>query len=70
MCGILGSVNIKLDRKALDLLSHRGPDDWGIQSLSFPDNNVYFGHRRLSIQDLSPAGHQPMYSHDKKLSRC
>lgn len=37
-------------------VSHRGPDDQGI----FTDKNVGLGHARLSIIDLSPAGHQPM----------
>src|SRR5262249_10947760 len=37
-------------------LAHRGPDDEG----AFVDDNVALGHRRLSIIDLSPAGHQPM----------
>jgi asparagine synthase (glutamine-hydrolysing) len=35
---------------------NRGPDDEGV----FVDNNVSLGHRRLSIIDLSAAGHQPM----------
>ncbi len=64
MCGILGTVNIKFDKAILDLLKHRGPDDWGIETIEIKENKVYFGHRRLSILDLSHAGHQPMYSHD------
>lgn len=39
-------------------LSHRGPDDQG--TLCLPCSQGAFGHRRLSILDLSPAGHQPM----------
>jgi len=31
MCGILGTVNIEFDKEILDLLKHRGPDDWGIE---------------------------------------
>ncbi len=65
MCGILGSVNIKFDKKVLDVIKHRGPDDWGITHVKIGNNDIYFGHRRLSILDLSPAGHQPMYSYDK-----
>jgi asparagine synthase (glutamine-hydrolysing) len=42
------------------LLSHRGPDDEGI----FIDADVALGHRRLSIIDLSPSGHQPMTTAD------
>lgn len=41
-------------------LSHRGPDDCGIWIDT--DAGVALGHRRLSILDLSPAGHQPMMS--------
>ncbi len=63
MCGIFGSVNIDFNKEILDLLKHRGPDDWGIEKLTVEKNLVCFGHRRLSILDLSPAGHQPMYSH-------
>ena len=59
MCGILGSLP-KTDetffKRALDTIVHRGPDDYGIWS----DNNITLGHRRLSILDLSTAGHQPM----------
>lgn len=66
MCGILGTVNRSIDDKVLDLLRHRGPDDGGIEGYSLGSTNVFFGHRRLSIQDLSSAGHQPMYSADMK----
>lgn len=62
MCGILGYLGSSvygkngLFQEALDLLSHRGPDDSGI----FESEDVLLGHRRLSIIDLSSAGHQPM----------
>ena len=39
-------------------MKHRGPDDDGV----WTDGNVGLAHRRLSIIDLSPAGHQPMVS--------
>lgn len=62
MCGILGWLS-KPDLgdsqrfgAALDLLNHRGPDDGG----TFTDRGVLLGHRRLSIIDLTAAGHQPM----------
>ncbi len=62
MCGILGSINQKIDDNTLDLIRHRGPDDGGIEEFNIGKENIAFGHRRLSIQDLSSAGHQPMAS--------
>jgi asparagine synthase (glutamine-hydrolysing) len=71
MCGIVGFIdkanrnkNSELGRiiaSMSDTLRHRGPDDKG----SWVDENcgVAFGHRRLSIIDISAAGHQPMQSH-------
>ena len=62
MCGILGWLGHHTDEdrarfdSALDLLAHRGPDDRGV----FVAPGILLGHRRLSILDLSPAGHQPM----------
>jgi asparagine synthase (glutamine-hydrolysing) len=62
MCGILGwfgkhsESDVNNFNTALDTLKHRGPDDRGV----FIDNHVALGHRRLSIVDLSSAGHQPM----------
>lgn len=69
MCGIFGIVAAQsreslspLVARATRALAHRGPDDEGIEFLTPPDAalTVAFGHRRLSIVDLSPAGHQPM----------
>jgi asparagine synthase (glutamine-hydrolysing) len=67
MCGITGiySTNAshatKLRVEAMNTaLAHRGPDDAGV----FEGENVVLGHRRLSIIDLSPGGHQPMHSAD------
>ncbi len=60
MCGILGSVNIPFDTTVLDTIKHRGPDDFGIDSFDAGKHTVILGQRRLSIIDLSPAGHQPM----------
>jgi asparagine synthase (glutamine-hydrolysing) len=45
---------------AANLMIHRGPDDWGV----YTDDYAALGFRRLSIIDLSPAGHQPMVSKD------
>lgn len=47
---------------ALAAIEHRGPDDWGIHEDA--DRGIALGHRRLSIIDLSPLGHQPMASAD------
>lgn len=62
MCGIAGSVNTEIGEKTLQLIKHRGPDSQGLIRDNIGDNNVYFGHTRLSIVDLSEAGSQPMYS--------
>ena len=66
MCGIAGVLgNLHgVDKAAmLAALAHRGPDDEGQELLSHsPGEEVWFGHRRLSILDLSSGGHQPMAS--------
>ena len=66
MCGILGTVNIPFDQAVLDLMRHRGPDDAGITRLTVGRHAVALGHQRLSILDLSQAGHQPMWSTDRQ----
>ena len=43
-----------------DAIAHRGPDDRGVWV--DPEAGLVLGHRRLSIIDLSAAGHQPMLS--------
>jgi len=63
MCGIAGIYSMNgFDETILhlmiDSLLHRGPDSNG----AWIENGVGFGHRRLSIQDLSSAGKQPMMS--------
>ena len=63
MCGILGSFNTNINLESLMLLSHRGPDDNGF----YKDEDIYLGQTRLSIQDLSPNGHQPMISDNKDI---
>src|SRR5206468_5652525 len=47
-------------------MRHRGPDDQGVWRSA--DGRVGLGHRRLSIIDLSPAGHQPMIDESARLS--
>lgn len=71
MCGIAGKLNFNQSqavteneiKKMTDRLAHRGPDDEGI----FIAGQIGLGHRRLSIIDLSPAGHQPMTDTDEKI---
>lgn len=67
MCGICGRINFDgepvgeaLIRQMASTLTHRGPDDEGI----YAKGNAGLGHRRLSIIDLSSAGHQPMCNED------
>ena len=62
MCGILGTLNFPFDVGVLDLIRHRGPDDAGMTQAVVGRHAVALSHRRLSILDLSPAGHQPMWS--------
>src|SRR5271167_1435140 len=69
MCGILGLFNpagvqagSDAFLAALERYQRRGPDDSGI----WQDESVLLGHRRLSIVDLSPLGHQPMQSSDRR----
>src|SRR5437867_5154644 len=68
MCGIAGTVNLSDDASIVrmtDIQSHRGPDDHGVKF--FRDERVALGHRRLSIIDLTPAGHQPMSNDDETI---
>jgi len=73
MCGIAGFADFtnKSNRSILqsmtDVISHRGPDDEGHFIKEFPETIVGLGHRRLSILDLSPLGHQPYHYKDYAL---
>ena len=68
MCGFVGFIGDagsgqKPESAAghmADAIRHRGPDDQGVWS--DPEAKIALAHRRLSIVDLSPAGHQPMPS--------
>jgi asparagine synthase (glutamine-hydrolysing) len=71
MCGIAGILTREstpnLPAMAADmasLLRHRGPDDSGVWA--DPTGRCALAHRRLSIVDLSPTGHQPMLSHSRR----
>lgn len=70
MCGIAGFLDARtlserhdqnaIVRRMTNVLQHRGPDDSGFWLDG--ESGIALGHRRLSIVDLSPAGHQPMVS--------
>lgn len=70
MCGICGKLDFNGHGISEDLLKkmtrsfpYRGPDDEGI----FSSPPIGLGHRRLSIIDLSPSGHQPMSNEDDSI---
>lgn len=69
MCGIAGLLGPGIDaadiHRMTTAIRHRGPDDAG--AWLDKEAGVALGHRRLSIVDLSPAGHQPMASLDGRL---
>ena len=61
MCGIAGIINggnAELLGRMSDIIVHRGPDDAGLEW--FADSSSGLAFRRLSIIDLTAAGHQPM----------
>lgn len=69
MCGIVGfwsprplsgGTPADIVSRMATVLAHRGPDDAG--AWTDDERGLAFGHRRLSVIDLSPAGHQPMAS--------
>jgi asparagine synthase (glutamine-hydrolysing) len=68
MCGLAGFAGFKalgqepeiVAREMADAIRHRGPDDQG--TWIDVEAEIALAHRRLSIVDLSPAGHQPMPS--------
>jgi asparagine synthase (glutamine-hydrolysing) len=66
MCGIIGHIGPRsraLEGRMLvarNAMTHRGPDDAGL----WTDDHATLGARRLSVLDLSPAGHMPMASAD------
>ena len=74
MCGITGILDFKkkikdpllLINKLNELNKSRGPDDRGTWSNN--DKNIFFGHTRLSVIDLTKNGKQPFLSYDKKIS--
>src|SRR5690606_10020284 len=69
MCGIVGTAGTRpapeARREALALLAHRGPDGGGEWEAA--DGEVWLGHRRLSIIDLTERGRQPMAAYGGRL---
>ncbi len=72
MCGITGILRINSDANGFDFklidrmtdsLAHRGPNDRGVWN----DDMISLGSRRLSVIDLSAAGHMPMSNEDGKI---
>lgn len=69
MCGIVGAFSFRqgvkplLDSSLINLMARRGPDDEGLWT---DDWHCTLGFCRLAILDLSPAGHQPMLTQDKR----
>jgi asparagine synthase (glutamine-hydrolysing) len=71
MCGIAGifhfdaerKIDLSVIKKMTDIISYRGPDGEGF----YVHNNLAFGHRRLSIIDLS-TGDQPMFNESKDIA--
>jgi asparagine synthase (glutamine-hydrolysing) len=73
MCGITGQFikTLRADfeyriQASVNLLRHRGPNDSGHALFFLSQGGVSLGHTRLSIIDLSQAGHQPMSSADER----
>jgi asparagine synthase (glutamine-hydrolysing) len=61
ICGVVGKADEQLIKNMLARIAHRGPDDEGVYiAKTSTQDRVGLGHRRLSIIDLSPAGHEPM----------
>jgi asparagine synthase (glutamine-hydrolysing) len=73
MCGIAGVLSSQPVPEAVlqamaQRIVHRGPDDHGVWS--DPEAGIGLSHRRLSIIELSPHGHQPMVSADGRWMLC
>jgi asparagine synthase (glutamine-hydrolysing) len=71
MCGIAGAISKNKVHEmnlqcATDILQHRGPDSGGYYTAG--NSNVFLGHRRLSIIDLSNVANQPMLSANDRYS--
>lgn len=62
MCGIVATIGYTKEdvNEMLEIISHRGRDNRGIMEFQYNDKNIILGHNRLSINDTSPLGNQPM----------
>ena len=69
MCGIAGYISSKKlhDAEMLSCLHHRGPDHEGSYTDTIQNKQIFLGHTRLSILDLSADGNQPMFSDNKQI---
>lgn len=74
MCGICGfltkrEITLEQLQRMNDTMYHRGPNDHGEEIYPWTDGcSLGLAQRRLSIQDLSALGHQPMHSADRRIS--
>ncbi|NOU16868.1 MAG: asparagine synthase (glutamine-hydrolyzing) [Bacteroidales bacterium] len=80
MCGIFSAINLKssfstndydIFKKSTNIIDYRGPDACGLLTINSENKqfdsenyNIFLGHRRLSIIDLSVEGNQPMIDND------
>ena len=71
MCGICGEirfdnrgVNRETSKRMVETIARRGPDNEGL----FFHNQIFLGHRRLSIIDVTEKSHQPMTDHSLNLT--
>jgi asparagine synthase (glutamine-hydrolysing) len=68
ICGVVGQADEQLIKDMLARMAHRGPDDEGVYiAETSTTERAGLGHRRLSIIDLSPAGHEPMPDHSNQI---
>ena len=74
MCGFAGYLSFNSPPLSDDILlamgkeiSHRGPDDFGIEKFCEKHFQLGFSFRRLSVIELSEFGHQPMFSNNKEI---
>ena len=62
MCGIVATIGYTKDdvNDMLEIIAHRGRDNRGIKEFNYKSKSIILGHNRLSINDTSAAGNQPM----------